>query len=909
MTGMIKRILSIMLCFVLLMTASSFAAFNDVADESLYKEAIESLSGAGILKGYGNGEFGGKDPLTRAQFAKIVVALSGNEEAAKANNTEVFTDVDKNHWAIGYINVAAALGLITGYPDGSFGADEKITYAQALTVVIRMLGYSEAEVGKNWPNDYINKASELSLTDKLSFGRNDILTREAAAYIIYNSLSAKEGAGSKISKLTKYEDVIIYGVNEINSGIAEDEVLTSGGTFKKGSAYSDEYLGKKVTLRVNTDNEIVMIIPGKQEAKVYTVISGYQDEIETIEGGTVKIDSGSNVYYKGAKVSYPSVSSAITAGSKAYIYGDYIYIESSEKEKTEEKDIDYTLIYDSFGEVLTKVEDVIIYGVNSVNSGIAADEVLTTGGTFKKGSAYSDEYLGKKVTLRVNSDKEIVMITPEEEKNDAYTLLSASGDKIETAETGFFDIDGKIAAYYKGTKSTYEALYPSFMQGSRIYIYDDYIYVEENKLKGPYTVTKDYNQVSEFFGNTDDVTVTIDGEAAKLSDIKRFDVVYFNDITKRLYVYTDRETGIYEKAIPSKENLSGIVLSGTTYSAIDIDAKKKLDDTEGSFKINDRITLLFGRDGSVVDVVDIDGRTLSDMGVLLKAYSLVSSDEETKGKKEYFADIMLASGNKVTYKTDTEYSDKEYKEYTGKFVYIMNNGDGTVKIELAKENRLTGSFDKSVPSYAEHDLQQNYSILELVYSEKYDEAIVRKVNLRDISVSSLGSGDVIHVEYANEMEDIAVIYVNNITFDGYTFGVLNKAVSDGEANYSYELKSSSGTVNYSGSAGWSFVKGEAVMVLAKDGKLKEIYELKEVASATKIDSFTDTKIKVDGKVYAMDDEVSVVYKSIGESEWNMTTLGDLSENLDSGKWKANIISIYADKAKNGKVRVIRVTLK
>ena len=53
--------------------------------------------------------------------------------------------------------------------------------------------------------------------------------------------------------------------------------------------------------------------------------------------------------------------------------------------KKEEKTEDFSGIKESFGEVLTKVENVVIYGVNSVNSGIAADEVLTSGGTFKKG--------------------------------------------------------------------------------------------------------------------------------------------------------------------------------------------------------------------------------------------------------------------------------------------------------------------------------------------------------------------------------------------------------------------------------------------------------------------------------------------------------------------------------------------
>ncbi len=906
---MIKKIIMLALCIAVLMSTVSMASFTDVASDSLYGKAIVTLSEAGILKGYGNGEFGSKDPLTRAQFAKIIIALSGYEDVAKTKTSETFTDVSSSHWAIGYINTASGLGLITGYPDGSFGADEKITYAQALTIIIRALGYTEAEVGTNWPVDYINKASELELTEGLTFGRNDYITREVAAYVIYNSLSAKEGSKAGSFMLKKYEDVIFYGTNEINSGIAKDEVATSGGTFKKGTAFKDEYLGMRATVRVNSDNELVMIIPDSEEPSFYTVISCDSDEMETLEKGKIKVDSGSNIYYKGAKVSYQSVSSQIPAGSKAYVYGDYIYIESSTKENKEEPVEDYSGIYESFGEVLTKVEDVVIYGVNSVNSGIAADEVVSSGGSYKKGKVSLDEYLGKKVTLRINSDKEIVMVTPSVQDVVSYKIKAASADKFETTEGYYIDMDGNTPAYYKGAKSTYGALYSSFTQGSLMYVYEDYIYVEENKLKGPFTITKNYEQVYEFFGNIENVNVTIDGEEAKITEIEKYDVCYFNEVTERLYVYTERATGIYEKAVPSKENITGIVLSGTTYNSLGMSAKAKLDDSPGSFKIYDRITLLFGNDGSVVDVVDSDGRTLGDMGVLLKAYTALSNEEDTMGKKEYFVNMLLASGANVTYKTDKDYSDTDYAERIGKFFYITGLHNGTVKLEAAKENKLTGEFDKSVPSYADHKLQQNYSILECVYSEKYKEAVVRKINLKDINVKSLSASDIIHVEYANDLEDIAVIYVENITNDAYTFGILTKAVKDDESNYTYELKSSGGTSSYSGSAGWNFVKGEAVMALIKDNKIKDIKGLTEVSSSTEIESYTDTRIRIKGKNYDMDENVTIVYKFVSKSEWNITTLKDLSDNIKSGDWDINTIALYADKKTGGKVRVIRVSLK
>ncbi len=755
---MIKKIVTLVLCAAVLMSVPAFA-FSDVSADNAYKDAIDNLSSLGVLEGYPDGSFGTKNPLTRAQFAKIVVAMTGNSDAAESKKTEVFTDVSANHWAIGYINEAAELGLITGYPDGSFAPEENINYAQAITVVIRMLGYSSAEVGTNWPFDYINKAAELGITKNLRFSNSEILTREVAAYILNNSLFAKEGSGNVVSGLKKVEDIIIYGTNKNNSGIATDEVLTTGGTFKKGKIDVDKYLGQKVTVKTNSDNEITMVTKSSSGAREYTLTGAYED-------------------------------------------------------------------------------------------------------------------------------------------------------KILTSESGYVSVEGDTASYYKGTKGSYSQIYKTLSAGSRVFIYDDYIYIEENKLSGPYTITKEYTQVYDYFGSIENPIVTIDGEAAELKEIERYDVVYYNLATNRLYAYSDRVTGIYEKATPSKDNLTSITLSGTVYDNLSAVAKAKLDDTVGSYKIDDRITLLFGNDGSVADVVDIDGKTLSDMGVLLSAYTEVSKDKDTLGKTENYAKMMLATGKEATLKTDKDYSDTDSTQYSGKFMYINYKGDGTVSLETAEDNGFDGEFDKSAPSFGGYDFRPTYSILERVYSEKYGTAVVRKVNLSDISLSKLKKSQVLHVEYANKMKDISVLYVENVTYMGYTFGILSKAETNEEAYYSYEIKSSSGTSSYSGSAGWTFAKGEAVMAMIDGGRIRTIRSLIEADSSDEIDDYTDNKIMMNDKVYKMDENVTVVYKKVSKSEWNVTTLGDLDDNISDGTWKVNKITLYKDDSgADAKVRVIKVSLK
>ena len=52
------------------------------------------------------------------------------------------------------MNVAYSEGLVNGYGNGTFGPEDPVTYGQAATLLLRMLGYTSAEVGSLWPLDY-----------------------------------------------------------------------------------------------------------------------------------------------------------------------------------------------------------------------------------------------------------------------------------------------------------------------------------------------------------------------------------------------------------------------------------------------------------------------------------------------------------------------------------------------------------------------------------------------------------------------------------------------------------------------------------------------------------------------------------------------------------------------------------
>ena len=140
-----KKIVSLVLALsmVLSMFTTAFAgtSIEDIKGTD-YEAAVSALVELGVVEGYPDGTYRPDAIVTRAQMAKLLVVAAGLEPAANvAKGATNFSDVAANHWASGYINVAAQYGYINGYPDGRFAPEATVTYAEAVTMAIRVLGY------------------------------------------------------------------------------------------------------------------------------------------------------------------------------------------------------------------------------------------------------------------------------------------------------------------------------------------------------------------------------------------------------------------------------------------------------------------------------------------------------------------------------------------------------------------------------------------------------------------------------------------------------------------------------------------------------------------------------------------------------------------------------------------------
>lgn len=174
--------------------AAAVTKFSDVSD-SYTATAVESLRLMGVLDGYGDGTFRPDTVLNRAQFCKMAVyAMDGSGELGRYSTVTIFPDVKPSHWASAYINMAARKGIISGFADGKFKPGQTVTAGQAVTILMRGLGYKDEDMGGVWPQSYMAEAQTNGLLKSTGITSAYAgLTRAQAAKLFLNLFEAKHG--------------------------------------------------------------------------------------------------------------------------------------------------------------------------------------------------------------------------------------------------------------------------------------------------------------------------------------------------------------------------------------------------------------------------------------------------------------------------------------------------------------------------------------------------------------------------------------------------------------------------------------------------------------------------------------------------------------------------------------------
>lgn len=119
--------------------APSGLIFSDVPESFWASEAIYRLSGLGAISGYPDGTFRPDNKITRAEFATVLVKAF----QLPAASGKVFDDT-ADHWAREFIGAAYAAGIVSGYSDSVFGPDDPITREQMAVMIAKAAELEDA---------------------------------------------------------------------------------------------------------------------------------------------------------------------------------------------------------------------------------------------------------------------------------------------------------------------------------------------------------------------------------------------------------------------------------------------------------------------------------------------------------------------------------------------------------------------------------------------------------------------------------------------------------------------------------------------------------------------------------------------------------------------------------------------
>lgn len=345
-----KKLLSLFLTACLLggsVTVSASASFTDIPDPDTAL-AAGVLQSMGIVDGVGGGRYSPDTVLTRAQFCVLMIHTLGMKDLAGAHAYKtLFTDVKPGNWYTGYVNLAYSQNLLAGYGNGKFGPDDPVTYGQAATLLLRILGYTSADVGKVWPTDHINYAHTLELDEGLSLSPDKGVTRGEAAILLYNTLNTAPKGGKEeyyktFADTASIQKTIVLDVTA-QHGTAANQLMacvisTSGASveyFTQKNTLSPILTGYEGDLLLNAAGKVLGFVPGSTEMKDIVISSAKASGITDTTGQTYRI-TGSTItlvgedLYSWNNTGYIQVN-ALSGRTARLFYGDdgavsYVYV-------------------------------------------------------------------------------------------------------------------------------------------------------------------------------------------------------------------------------------------------------------------------------------------------------------------------------------------------------------------------------------------------------------------------------------------------------------------------------------------------------------------------------------------------------------------------------------------------------
>ena len=265
------------------------------ADDTYYNNALQVCSALGIITGYDDGSIKPESTVTRAEMAAIVLRMLNLTSVSTYQN--VFNDVTSEHWAADTIQTAVEQGIVDGMGDGTFVPDGQVKYEQVIKMIVCAMGYQmDADKAGGYPTGYIAVGgSTLELLKSVSGSNGQDMPRGEVIKAVYNALLAP------FRTITDFKNGNPVYSAENTLGVEKFDMYEETGTLTATPTTS-------TTASVATKEGIVVIDGIQYRCNI--------DNIDSLLGTNVKF------YFIDSKVDDPEIISMFSAGKTTEITVD-----------------------------------------------------------------------------------------------------------------------------------------------------------------------------------------------------------------------------------------------------------------------------------------------------------------------------------------------------------------------------------------------------------------------------------------------------------------------------------------------------------------------------------------------------------------------------------------------------------
>lgn len=342
-----KKVLCFIIAAVMFVCTAAYADSSDTMTAQTLSENFEVLSELGFIPESVEQNYNGDKKVTRGDFASLMSLSMGLEDIGlDSDASKFFTDVLQSNENYKDIGLCASVNLISGDGNGKFNPEKRISFSEAVKIIMSALGYDElAKAYGGYPTGYLKCASDNKVTSGISVQNSDSITWDTALALIANAIDTnmfmQTGFGADITydsasgktwinhyhKLTKYEGTVTGTADAVFDDIdalSENEIRIDDTVYECRKNYAD-LLGRKVYFYTDDDAKVALAVCNADSSEDITIIewdeiSSFSDNVLTYEKDDDKtvsmyISSVTDVIYNGRPATLSDSEWHITGGN------------------------------------------------------------------------------------------------------------------------------------------------------------------------------------------------------------------------------------------------------------------------------------------------------------------------------------------------------------------------------------------------------------------------------------------------------------------------------------------------------------------------------------------------------------------------------------------------------------------